>query len=232
MVREKIPIKKIDNTSARQVTFSKRRKGLLKKAKELSVLCDADLALIIFSSTGKLFDFASSSMKNILEKHGLHSKNLEKLEQSSLELQNEGIAKQIVGDSNYSRLSQEVAERSHQLRYMRGEELQELSIEELQKLERSLETGLSCVKEKMDEKIMKEINQLQQTRMELMEENERLRLLISKGEKNMIAADSANIVEEEGQSSESITNACNSIGPPQDSDSSDTSLKLGLPYFS
>ncbi|CAA2935137.1 MADS-box protein JOINTLESS-like isoform X4 [Olea europaea var. sylvestris] len=225
MVREKIPIKKIDNTSARQVTFSKRRKGLLKKAKELSVLCDADLALIIFSSTGKLFDFASSSMKNILEKHGLHSKNLEKLEQSSLELQ-------IVGDSNYSRLSQEVAERSHQLRYMRGEELQELSIEELQKLERSLETGLSCVKEKMDEKIMKEINQLQQTRMELMEENERLRLLISKGEKNMIAADSANIVEEEGQSSESITNACNSIGPPQDSDSSDTSLKLGLPYFS
>ncbi|XP_022844310.1 MADS-box protein JOINTLESS-like isoform X5 [Olea europaea var. sylvestris] len=186
-------------------------------------------------------------MKNILEKHGLHSKNLEKLEQSSLELQNEGIAKQIVGDSNYSRLSQEVAERSHQLRYMRGEELQELSIEELQKLERSLETGLSCVKEKMDEKIMKEINQLQQTvtmpnllirslerenRMELMEENERLRLLISKGEKNMIAADSANIVEEEGQSSESITNACNSIGPPQDSDSSDTSLKLGLPYFS
>ncbi|XP_022844333.1 MADS-box protein JOINTLESS-like isoform X1 [Olea europaea var. sylvestris] len=232
MTREKIQIKKIDNTSARQVTFSKRRKGLLKKAKELTVLCDADVALIIFSSTGKLFEFASSSMKDILEKHGLHTKNLEKLEQSSLELQNEGIAKQIVGDINYSRLSGEVAERSHQLRYMRGEELQELSTEELQKLERSLETGLSRVIEKKDEKFMKEINQLQQKRMELMEENERLRLQISRGKKNMIAADSVNIVEEEGQSSESITNACNSIGPPQDSDSSDTSLKLGLPYFS
>ncbi|XP_022844349.1 MADS-box protein JOINTLESS-like isoform X2 [Olea europaea var. sylvestris] len=225
MTREKIQIKKIDNTSARQVTFSKRRKGLLKKAKELTVLCDADVALIIFSSTGKLFEFASSSMKDILEKHGLHTKNLEKLEQSSLELQ-------IVGDINYSRLSGEVAERSHQLRYMRGEELQELSTEELQKLERSLETGLSRVIEKKDEKFMKEINQLQQKRMELMEENERLRLQISRGKKNMIAADSVNIVEEEGQSSESITNACNSIGPPQDSDSSDTSLKLGLPYFS
>ncbi|XP_022844361.1 MADS-box protein JOINTLESS-like [Olea europaea var. sylvestris] len=230
MAREKIQIKKIDNTSARQVTFSKRRKGLLKKAKELSVLCDADVALIIFSSTGKLFEFASSSMKDILEKHDLHTKNLEKLEQSSLELQNEGIPKQLVEDSNYSRLSKEVAERSHQLRYMKGKELQELSIEELQKLERSLETGLSRVIDKKSEKIMKEINQLQQKRMELMEENERLRLQISKGKKNMIAADSVKIVEEDGQSSESVTNACNSIGPPQDSDSSDTSLKLGLPY--
>ncbi|CAA2935138.1 MADS-box JOINTLESS [Olea europaea subsp. europaea] len=230
MTREKIQIKKIDNTSARQVTFSKRRKGLLKKAKELTVLCDADVALIIFSSTGKLFEFASSSMKDILEKHDLHTKNLEKLEQSSLELQNEGIPKQLVEDSNYSRLSKEVAERSHQLRYMKGKELQELSIEELQKLERSLETGLSRVIDKKSEKIMKEINQLQQKRMELMEENERLRLQISKGKKNMIAADSVKIVEEDGQSSESVTNACNSIGPPQDSDSSDTSLKLGLPY--
>ncbi|RZR77540.1 hypothetical protein BHM03_00002652 [Ensete ventricosum] len=43
MVREKIQIKKIDNTAARQVTFSKRRRGLFKKAAELSVLCDADM---------------------------------------------------------------------------------------------------------------------------------------------------------------------------------------------
>ena len=60
MAREKIKIKKIDNVTARQVTFSKRRRGLLKKAQELSVLCDAELALIIFSATGKLFEFASS----------------------------------------------------------------------------------------------------------------------------------------------------------------------------
>ena len=38
MVREKIKIKKIDNVTARQVTFSKRRRGLFKKAKELSVV--------------------------------------------------------------------------------------------------------------------------------------------------------------------------------------------------
>ena len=60
MAREKIQIKKIDNATARQVTFSKRRRGLFKKAEELSILCDADVALIIFSSTGKLFEYASS----------------------------------------------------------------------------------------------------------------------------------------------------------------------------
>ncbi|KAH7431446.1 hypothetical protein KP509_08G048300 [Ceratopteris richardii] len=57
--RGKIQIRRIENATSRQVTFSKRRNGLLKKAYELSVLCDAQLALIIFSATGKLFEFAS-----------------------------------------------------------------------------------------------------------------------------------------------------------------------------
>lgn len=60
MARKKIPIKKIDNINARQVTFSKRRKGLFKKAQELSTLCDAEIALIVFSTTSKLFEYASS----------------------------------------------------------------------------------------------------------------------------------------------------------------------------
>eukprot|EP00252_Welwitschia_mirabilis_P008240 TRINITY_DN19991_c1_g1_i13.p1 TRINITY_DN19991_c1_g1~~TRINITY_DN19991_c1_g1_i13.p1 ORF type:complete len:104 (-),score=12.30 TRINITY_DN19991_c1_g1_i13:103-414(-) len=69
MARERIQIKRIANATARQVTFSKRRRGLLKKAHELSVLCDAEVALIIFSSTGKLYDYCSSSMKAVLEKY-------------------------------------------------------------------------------------------------------------------------------------------------------------------
>lgn len=60
MVREKIQMKKIDNATARQVTFSKRRRGLFKKAEELAVLCDADVAVVIFSSAGKLFHYSSS----------------------------------------------------------------------------------------------------------------------------------------------------------------------------
>ncbi|KAJ0975975.1 hypothetical protein J5N97_017940 [Dioscorea zingiberensis] len=60
MAREKIKIRKIDNKTARQVTFSKRRRGLFKKAQELAILCDAELALIVFSAAGKLFEYASS----------------------------------------------------------------------------------------------------------------------------------------------------------------------------
>ncbi|KHG09442.1 hypothetical protein F383_11659 [Gossypium arboreum] len=60
MVRGKTQMKRIENAASRQVTFSKRRNGLLKKAFELSVLCDAEVALIIFSPRGKLYEFSSS----------------------------------------------------------------------------------------------------------------------------------------------------------------------------
>jgi len=69
MTRRKIQIKKIESTTARQVTFSKRRRGLFKKALELSTLCDAELALIVFSSTGKLFDYASSRFLSCTSLH-------------------------------------------------------------------------------------------------------------------------------------------------------------------
>lgn len=59
-VRGKIEIKRIENTTNRQVTFCKRRNGLLKKAYELSVLCDAELALIVFSSRGRVYEYANS----------------------------------------------------------------------------------------------------------------------------------------------------------------------------
>ncbi|THU44951.1 hypothetical protein C4D60_Mb02t12780 [Musa balbisiana] len=60
MVRGKTQLTRIENATSRQVTFSKRRNGLLKKAFELSVLCDAEIALIIFSARGKLYEFATS----------------------------------------------------------------------------------------------------------------------------------------------------------------------------
>uniref|UniRef100_A0A0E0GYU8 MADS-box domain-containing protein n=1 Tax=Oryza nivara TaxID=4536 RepID=A0A0E0GYU8_ORYNI len=69
MGRGKIAIKRIDNTTNRQVTFSKRRGGLMKKARELAILCDADVGLIVFSCTGRLYDFSSSSMKSIIERY-------------------------------------------------------------------------------------------------------------------------------------------------------------------
>lgn len=60
MGRGKIEIKRIENTTNRQVTFCKRRNGLLKKAYELSVLCDAEVALIVFSSRGRLYEYSNN----------------------------------------------------------------------------------------------------------------------------------------------------------------------------
>ncbi|BAT73882.1 hypothetical protein VIGAN_01143200 [Vigna angularis var. angularis] len=69
MGRGKIVIRRIDNSTSRQVTFSKRRSGLVKKARELSILCDAEVGLIVFSSTAKLYDYASSSLKSVIDRY-------------------------------------------------------------------------------------------------------------------------------------------------------------------
>ncbi|KAL8518452.1 hypothetical protein ACS0TY_009722 [Phlomoides rotata] len=61
MGRGKVQLRRIDNNINRQVTFSKRRGGLLKKAHEISVLCDAEVGLIVFSHKGKLFEYSSDS---------------------------------------------------------------------------------------------------------------------------------------------------------------------------
>ena len=61
MGRVKLQIKRIENTTNRQVTFSKRRNGLIKKAYELSVLCDIDIALIMFSPSNRLSHFSGRS---------------------------------------------------------------------------------------------------------------------------------------------------------------------------
>ncbi|OIT03711.1 mads-box protein agl42, partial [Nicotiana attenuata] len=60
MVRGKVQMKRIEDATSRQVTFSKRRNGIMKKAYELSVLCDAEVAVIIFSQKGRLYEFSSS----------------------------------------------------------------------------------------------------------------------------------------------------------------------------
>ena len=53
MGRVKLKIKKLESTGSRQVTFSKRKNGIMKKAKELAILCDIDIVLLMFSPTGK-----------------------------------------------------------------------------------------------------------------------------------------------------------------------------------
>ncbi|XP_073288517.1 agamous-like MADS-box protein AGL15 isoform X1 [Primulina huaijiensis] len=167
MGRGKIEIKKIENANSRQVTFSKRRAGLLKKAHELAVLCDADVAVIVFSSTGRLFEFSSSEMKSILSRYNkcLDSTqvaaleyNLEKQEQKEVDVLKEEILKL----------------KSKQLQLL-GKDLTGASLQELRELEEQLNEGLLCVKERKEQILMQQLAQSKIQERNAVLENETLR---------------------------------------------------------
>ena len=61
--RGPVELRRIEDRTSRQVRFSKRRSGLFKKAHELSVLCDAEVALVVFSPAGRLYEFASADSR-------------------------------------------------------------------------------------------------------------------------------------------------------------------------
>ncbi|WOG90746.1 hypothetical protein DCAR_0309990 [Daucus carota subsp. sativus] len=63
MGRVKLQIKRIENNTNRQVTYSKRRNGLMKKAFEISVLCEVDVGLLMFSPSGRVSVFAGNNKR-------------------------------------------------------------------------------------------------------------------------------------------------------------------------
>ncbi|PIN06514.1 MADS box transcription factor [Handroanthus impetiginosus] len=217
MVRQKIQIKKIDNLTARQVTFSKRRRGLFKKAQELSTLCDAEIALIVFSATGKLFDYSSSSMMQLIQRHNMQSEKSNKFGQQPLHTQ--------MGSSNHGMISKELTDLTTELKQLMGEELQGLGMNDLMKLEKMVETGLSRVGKTKNEKLFTEISKLKTRQAELIEENEWLKQQAEK-------FDCTRNAMEQGSSVESMTNSLGLVHCPEEEDRavSDTSLKLGLPF--
>lgn len=167
MGRGKIEIKRIENATSRQVTFSKRRGGLLKKAQELAILCDADIALIIFSSTGKLFEFSSSSMKNILERY---SKCPEGSQSCLVEYDNDQNQYQEV-----TRLKLQVEQLQLRQKRMLGEQLSDLSMKELQQLEHQMEVAMNRIRARKDQSLLERIEEIGTKEQHLLEENRSLR---------------------------------------------------------
>jgi len=65
MGRNKIQIIRIENERNRQATFTKRKNGLIKKAMELSILCDCEIALIVFQEN-KLYQYGSEGINKVM----------------------------------------------------------------------------------------------------------------------------------------------------------------------
>ncbi|CAD6209315.1 unnamed protein product [Miscanthus lutarioriparius] len=176
MVRGKTQMKRIENPTSRQVTFSKRRNGLLKKAFELSVLCDAEVALVVFSPRGKLFEFASGSVQKTIERYRTYTKDnvSNKTVQQDIEqvkADAEGLAKKLEALDAYKRK-------------LLGERLEECSIEELHSLEVELEKSLRCTSGEesftfdltwQTMLLEEQVNKLKEKEMNLRKSNEDLR---------------------------------------------------------
>ncbi|KAL4192390.1 hypothetical protein AMTRI_Chr06g194070 [Amborella trichopoda] len=62
MGRGKVQLKRIENPNARKVTFTKRRDSLLRKAFEFSLLCEVDVAAIIFSSSDEVYEYSTQEL--------------------------------------------------------------------------------------------------------------------------------------------------------------------------
>nr|AQR58150.1 SEP1 [Tulipa gesneriana] len=168
MGRGKIEIKKIENTTNRQVTFCKRRNGLLKKAYELSVLCDAEVALIIFSNLGRLSEFcSSSSMMKTLERYQKCSYNASEEIVTSKESEN--------SYHEYLKLKTRAEFLQRSQRNLLGEDLGPLSTKELEQIEHQLETSLKQIRSTKTQLMLDELSDLKGKEQMLQEANRELR---------------------------------------------------------
>ncbi|XP_051138670.1 agamous-like MADS-box protein AGL15 [Andrographis paniculata] len=141
MGRNKIEIKKIENSTNRQVTFSKRRAGLLKKAMELSVLCDVQVAVIVFSGTGKLYEFSSNRMEQILARYGQARRAAPGLPTTS-----RGPEQMQQSMAQITALQEEIQRLQVLNRRLMGKDLEVLNYNQLESLERQITEGLLSVK--------------------------------------------------------------------------------------
>ncbi|NP_001105150.1 MADS31 [Zea mays] len=165
MGRGKVVLQRIENKISRQVTFAKRRNGLLKKAYELSILCDAEVALVLFSHAGRLYQFSSSSdLLKTLERYQRHIyASADAAVPSSDEMQN--------NYQEYVKLKARVEVLQHSQRNLLGEELAPLSPSELDQLESQVDKTLKQIRSRKTQVLLDELCDLKRKEQMLQDAN-------------------------------------------------------------
>ncbi|KAM2332898.1 hypothetical protein ACFX1X_023403 [Malus domestica] len=137
MGRGKITISRIENKTTRQLTFAKRRARLIKKTHELSLLCDAQIGLFIFSSTGKMFQYCSeaSSVEELIQRYQV-AKGIRIPQHNDTEYMNAELGK-MRRETHHLELS---------LQRYTGEDLSCVRFEDLVELEHQLEASVNKVR--------------------------------------------------------------------------------------
>ncbi|XP_027099546.1 agamous-like MADS-box protein AGL9 homolog isoform X1 [Coffea arabica] len=188
MGRGRVELKRIENKINRQVTFAKRRNGLLKKAYELSVLCDAEVALIIFSNRGKLYEFCSSSRVTLYSM----VKTLERYQKCNYGAPEPNISTReaLVSTYYYMELSSQQEYLKLKARYealqrsqrnLLGEDLGPLNSKELESLERQLDMSLKQIRSTRTQVMLDQLTDLQRKEHALNEANKTLKQRLMEG---------------------------------------------------
>nr|WCS16009.1 PI [Allium cepa] len=141
MGRGRIEIKRIENSTNRQVTFAKRRNGIIKKAKEISVLCESKIGIVVFSSMGKMSEYCSlnTSFPSLLEEYQQHSGK------KIWDAKHEKLQAEI------DRIKRENDNMQIELRHLKGDDINSLQPKELLPIEAALEDGVASVRNKQME---------------------------------------------------------------------------------
>ncbi|KAG8493734.1 hypothetical protein CXB51_011182 [Gossypium anomalum] len=192
MGRGKIEIKRIENTTNRQVTFCKRRNGLLKKAYELSVLCDAEVALIVFSSRGRLYEYSNNNIRSTIDRY----------KKACSDTSNTNTVTEINAQyyqQESAKLRQQIQMLQNSNRHLMGDSLSSLTVKELKQVENRLERGITRIRSKKHEMLLAEIEFLQKREIELENESVCLRTKIAEIERlqqaNMVTGPELNAIQ-------------------------------------
>nr|AAO22987.1 MADS-box transcription factor CDM104 [Chrysanthemum x morifolium] len=170
MGRGRVELKRIENKINRQVTFSKRRNGLLKKAYELSVLCDAEVGLIIFSSRDKLYEFGSVGVMKTLERYQRCCFNPQ---DNNNERETQSWYQEV------SKLKAKFESLQRTQRHLLGEDLGPLSVKELHNLEKQLEGALTQARQRKTQILVEQMEELRCKERELGDMNKHLKIKVS-----------------------------------------------------